>query len=605
KFSPAREIRTLLCLNDTLWIGTEGGLFGYAVAEDTVFPVEGPVLHSIRSIEIDDSGALWVGGDGGMSIRRSSRWVHYTKGEHGSFEKIREIVHGDGKMWIGSFGNGCAYVKDDSLTVFSRRDSLLDDRVLSVVEENPYSIWFGTASGLCRADTLHWESMRYGRRIPVGAVEDIVFDEEGNLFLTVTRQGVVQYSLGRVKVFGPADGLPSREIHAFSLDPTGRVWAAGKSGLSVFEGSGWTPYRLPGVSLGRYRFLSIHHDLEGNCFLGTDEGKVLILSRDSIKEVGLPQGFPDMRVARVHLFEGSLWFLTDRRVYRLESTLVEIESPDSWYVGAMTDLAAVVGGEIWVSTRFGILHFDGGTWEVFDKRQGLPTEHFSAISCDPGGRLWFGSFDRGVLSLSRAGWVHYTEKNGLPDDRIMDLVVDGSGDPWIITFSGKVARFSERSWEEVILPCRGGTETGSAAEEDYILYLDPAIRFLSGRDMGDRERTGSEALCLGLDGRGNCLVGTGDGIYRFTGSEWHVIDPPSVSTCFEPTSVAQTSRGSIWVGTARSGVFIYQRGEWLHIGISTGLSDDHILSICEDTRGRVWIGTRYGGVTRFVSRSVH
>ena len=34
-------------------------------------------------------------------------------------------------------------------------------------------------------------------------------------------------------------------MNALSLDPTGRIWAAGESGISVFDGSEWTlpPFR--------------------------------------------------------------------------------------------------------------------------------------------------------------------------------------------------------------------------------------------------------------------------------------------------------------------------------------------------------------------------
>ncbi|UCF05139.1 MAG: hypothetical protein JSV33_14670 [bacterium] len=596
---PAREIRALLSQDDTLWVGTEGGLFAYNTVEDSVSSVRGPAFVSIRTIMADDTGSLWVGGDGGVSVRRDGRWIHLPSGHRGFFRRVTDIVRGDAVVWIATYGDGCAYIRDDSLTVYTRQDSLLDDRVLTILEQDPHTVWFGTASGLCRSDTLSWESMRYGSRIPIGAVEELALDEEGNLFLAIARKGVVLYNLGRVRLFGVRDGLPSDEIHGFSLDPTGRLWAAGGAGVSSFDGSAWTPYRLPGVNLTQYRFLSIHHDLEGICYLGTDEGTVFVLSRDAVREVAMPQGFPSKHVISVQRFGPALWFLAERSIYRLGEDLTEVTPPLEWCSGTMTDLFVTDDEEMWVATRFGILHFDGRSWNLFDRRQGLPTEHFVALSFDPSGSLWFASFDRGVLEFTGREWIHYTERNGLPQNRIGSLVVDGAGYPWILTADGTLARYSEGRWEEAVLPVPygAGADT-SGAQQDTLLRLDPGIRFLGRLEGSEPEGTRSRGNILGLDMAGNCLLARQDGIFRLTGTGWQIIDPPQRVSGFVPTAIIGTSRGEIWVGTESDGVYVRRRGEWIHVQISQGLTDGHIRTLCEDHSGSLWIGTQYGGVTK-------
>lgn len=596
--SPAQEARSVLSFNDTIWIGTEGGLFAYDAAEDTISAVRGPFFYSIRSVAIDDAGSLWVGGDGGLSIRREGAWWHYHKGHNPFFERVRDVVQGDGRMWIGTYGNGCAYVMNDSITIYTRQDSLLDDRVLSIAEETPMSIWFGTASGLCMTDTLRWASMRYGSRIPVGAVKDIIFDEGGNLFLAVAVQGAVLYSLGRVREYGPRDGLPSREINAFSLDPTGRIWAAGGSGLSIFDGAGWTPYRIPGVTFERYRFLSISHDLEGTSYAGTDEGTVLILSRDSVKTVYIPQGFPDSRVSRIRMHDDALWLLTGRSIFKLGDSMTEVEPPAKWCAGAMTDLCAESEDEIWVTTRFGILHFRRNAWEIFDRRQGLPTEYFNHVSRGSRGHLWFGTFDAGILEFTGSGWIHHTEEHGLPDNRITGLIVDHSGNPWIVTAGGRMSRFRKDEWQEIVLPYRRGVPQAATEETDTLFQLDPAIRFISTGKNESRLRTGDAEAVLGLDGRGRCIIARTDGIYILDHDDWRVIDTPEDVAGAKPTVVLGTSRGEIWLGTDR-GVFVLRAGTWHHITARSGLADDHIFAIAEDGQGRIWLGTQYNGMTMY------
>lgn len=602
-YAPAVEIRTLVSAGDTLWIGTEGGLFAYSLSEDTVSAVPGPVCTSIRAIAFDDNGSLWVGGDCGISRRSEGSWQHVTAERYRFFGRVRDIVQGDERIWVATFGNGCAYIKDDSLTIYTLADSLLDDRVNAVLEEDPYTVWFGTESGLCRSDTLSWKSMRFGSRIPIGAVRDIILDEEGNLFLAVAHQGGVLYNLGRVRRFGPADGLPGRDISCFSLDPTGRVWAAGGSGVSTYDGSGWLPYRPPGVKLAMHRFMSVHHDLEGTTYLGTDSGSVFILSRDRVDEIILPQGFPSKTVAVVRRFEGVLWFLTQSSIYRLDGGMVEVSPPPEWHTGAMNDLYAAADGALWVATRFGILHFNDGSWELYDKRQGLPTEHFVTVYPGASGTLWFASFDRGVLRFTGRKWIHYTERDGLPDNRIISLVVDNSGFPWIVTPGGKVARFSGDGWEEAVLPVRSGSlPDSSAADLDSLMQLDPHIRFLPGLGSAAAGAEAGRSCALGLDARGNCIVARDDGVYRFVPTGWQVVDPPERRSGFQPTSVIGTTRGEIWVGTAGGGVFIRRSGEWIQVNASQGLTGDYIRTLCEDDSGVLWIGTQHGGITTFTRR---
>ena len=66
-------------------------------------------------------------------------------------------------------------------------------------------MFFGTASGLMSADTLGWKSLRYGSRLPIGAVNGTgCSTRKENLFSAIAGQGVAVYSFGRVRTFGTA-----------------------------------------------------------------------------------------------------------------------------------------------------------------------------------------------------------------------------------------------------------------------------------------------------------------------------------------------------------------------------------------------------------------
>jgi ligand-binding sensor domain-containing protein len=591
---PTMRLKSLLTLGDTLLIGTEGGLFGYSFNADSLFRMSGPAFTSINALALGEDDGLWVAGEKGVSIRRDGKWIHFLSGNYSFFERVTGLFPSDDKMWITTFGQGCGYMVSDTLTVLSRADSMLDDRVLCTLEEENRTVWFGTASGLCSADSFRWKNYRYGSKLPIGSVEDMIIDEEGNLFLAIARAGVARYNLGRVTAYEQSDGLPSMDIRAFSIDSDGLVKVAGKSGISTWDGSGWLPLKMPGVNFSSYDILSMVHDVEGRAMIGTAEGRLMIISRDVVREIDIPQVFPLSTVLDVVVDGQSVWFLSDSRILRSDRGFSEITLPDPWYRGSLTSMAIDRAGTVWVTSRFGILHHNGNGWEVFDRRLGLPTGHYTWVENGKDGELWFGTFDSGILRLTDKGWTHYTVSNGLPSGSMKSFSIDGNGVSWILSESGRIAMFDEDAWQEIDLPFRNNNDASGGI--DPLDKTWPGIRLLRGSLLDDLAATGNIGFCSGVDAEGNVLLVRSDGIYRYSSAGWHLIELPPVRDV-RPVSIASTQSGEIWTGTAEDGIFIRRSGSWHHIDASTGLSSDRITSIAVDPAGQVWCSTRGGGVT--------
>ncbi len=595
----AKEVRSLAVADDTLWIGTEGGLFACSTRDNEIAPVSGPRSISVRAIAVDDRGALWIGGDHGIGVRSNGAWTWYPEESAPLLSRVTCIVPGETRLWIGSDGNGCGFVVGDELTVFGAQDSLLDERVLAIAEENSSAVYFGTASGLICADSLGWKSLRYGSRLPIGAVRDALFDEDGNLFLAIAGQGVAVYSFGRMRSFDGAGGAPGAEVNALSLDSTGRVWAAGASGISVFDGSEWTQI-VPGARGSKQRrFLSLRHDVEGVCYAGTDDGTVLGVNGHDVKELAVPQSFPERRVAHIYAGGGSLWLAAGSDVYSVRETLVKNAPPPGLYAGEITDLVAVENGEIWCTTRFGILHYAGRAWEVFDRKSGLATEHFTRVVRDPAGALWFATFDGGLVRRTAGSWNALDREDNLPAGAIVDLALDPRGNPWIVTRTGEVAHRAQGVWARLELPRPESAAVDTARAADALGPLDPAIRFMSDAAHGADSSAPAGGYCLGFDRAGNCLVGSPAGVYRLGTSGWQLLELPGAWRGTRGTAVLGTTGGDVMLGTAGGGVFVWRNGDWSRIAASNGLSDNYIRALCEDRGGAVWIGTQYGGVTKY------
>lgn len=587
RFAPPVPVSALTVAADTLWIGTGGGLFAWSIEGDELFSVDGPVGSFVRSIAVD-RGRLWVGCEHGLSVRSVSGWSHYLPSEAPVFGRVTDIHRGDGKMWIGSWGGGAGFIRDDSLTIYTRADSLLDDRVTCVLEETPDIVWFGTASGMCRADSFSWEGFRYGSGIPIGRVADAIFDEEGSLFIAVDRGGTAMYDFGRVSVFGTVDGLPSDDIRAFSIDGRGAAWAAGRGGVSFFDGSGWVPFSAEGYSFAGKDFRAMHHDLAGRLFLGTADGLVLVVSRGVVREIQLPSSFPASRVSRISPGAGGMLFLADGAILRLGGgRFDEVARPDALYAPAVADFVELNG--LWLATRFGALHYSDGAWEVFDRRHGLPTEHLTAVAAGPGGTLWFGTFDRGVLELGAGGWVHYTVENGLPADEIADIAVDGAGTVWVGTSDGRLARFLGDAWEPI--PA-GGKDAQAASSADTLDRIDPAFRLVGAIPaVADRH-------CRLGTAPGGGLLAVSSAIWRLgSGGAKRILSLPDER--IRATAILETADGAIWLATDGDGLWTTVEGRWHRARAVDGVGDDRLLSLAVDETGTIWIGTAGAGLTAF------
>jgi ligand-binding sensor domain-containing protein len=593
----ARMVNALFSYRDTLWIGTEGGLFAHPVSGDSVFPVNYPVSKSVTAIELDYRGRLWVGGNNGISIRGEKGWIHYTDKSYRFFKNITDIVYGESGMWVSTYGHGAILINDDLVKHYSLQDSLLDNRVLTVFERSPSSILFATASGLCAADSFSWKSLRYGSNIPIGAVSDIAMDEQGRVFLSIPRQGATILDLGRVRVYGPRQGLPSRDIHAFNLGPDGFIWAACRGGISYFDGSGWKRYQLEGYDLTGINFKSIHHDLTGNCFLGTTDGRVFCLSQYGVDEYIIPQSFPSDHVLVVGDNHREVFFITKKKIFKLNDRRVEsVELPQQWYEGSVTDLIETEEGTLWLTTRFGILRRMGGKWEIFDRRQGLPTEYFVAVEADSSGRVWFGTYDSGILVFEGDRWIHHSDERYLPGKHVNDMEVDASGVVWAVV-DGVIAKFSEDSWKEVTI-ASSYFEDSSSPDTTGSEYNEIGIRFLSGGRELEKYSKNIIPPSLGIDYLGNIMIAGSRGVYRLSSGRWQMLMTPVGIGGITPTDVYNSRWGGIFLGTRKKGLLLYRRGRWEKLGRWDGLYDNYILSIVEGKRGNLWIGTNNGGVTR-------
>jgi signal transduction histidine kinase/streptogramin lyase len=438
-----------------LWVGTlDGGLSRWDDERGrfTVFrhdPTRADSLLDDRVFALteDDLNHLWVGTYEGLTRMDPDRGTFQTVlGEAGASQRrqaliITSLTPGPpGRIWVGTHGGGLASLDTGTGQLQywrhepHRRDSLSEDKVISLLSDREGALWIGTwGGGLNRLSPVSQRLDGPGNAgFPAPEVKDrdvttILHDRRGGFWIG-TRTGYLvrlDPETGRNEILlkGGDEGV-SRTMVALEEDRRGRVWV-GTSGslLRLDPASGETrEWRHdpddPG-SLGPGYVAAILEDRSAGLWVGTGEG-------------GLQRIDAEGRVLQ-----------------RFKNDPKDSSSLSDDYVTALLEDAR---GSLWVGTRSGGLNeLDPATGRarrfvpVTGDSSSLGHRYVTSLLEDALGRLWVGTGGGGLNRIDRAAdgtvrFLRITEQQGLIDDDVTGVLEDDDGSLWVSTRRG-LSRF--------------------------------------------------------------------------------------------------------------------------------------------------------------------
>jgi PAS domain S-box-containing protein len=104
----------------------------------------------------------------------------------------------------------------------------------------------------------------------------------------------------------------------------------------------------------------------------------------------------------------------------------------------------------------------------------------------------------------------------------------------------------------------------------------------------------SSALALAQAPDGHLYVGTQDGLARFDGNAWAVLDQAAGMPCEEVMSLAAAPDGVVWAGTAGCGLVRIERGTYAHVSVRPGPRANRVSALERTPDGTLWVGTDHG-----------
>jgi diguanylate cyclase (GGDEF)-like protein len=277
-----------------LWVGTAGA--GLVVlppeAGDLARPdpsrarayglAEGLPNLFVRSILAASDGAIWVGTNGGLAVRRAgeTRFTSYPGWPPAARTVIGLLERRDGSIWAATAGGGVLEIRGDQTRVWGREQGLPADNTLALFESDRGDLWIGTQLGLARLRDGVIETFGRSIGLPEQAFFAILDGGDGAYWLS-SNGGVLRLDrslvdgqrpasaapaqradgsaaiadvadvadvagaadLGAnagIRRFGRADGMPSRQCNGGSQPAAfrahdGRLWFATTSGLATVD----------------------------------------------------------------------------------------------------------------------------------------------------------------------------------------------------------------------------------------------------------------------------------------------------------------------------------------------------------------------------------
>jgi len=525
------------------------------------------------------------------------------------------------------------------LRTLTTRDGLPGARLRSVSVTSD-AIWLGGVEGLVRLD----HHLRPTLARPERRVRRVV-EWDGHTWIASYGEGLFRdgepVDTGRSHARRRLTDLVVRRVR-----DTEELWVA-------TAGAGVLRLAPDGRLLGR---LVRHHglpddlvwDLEPSAdalFVATARGIArvegdTVVRRAAVTRAGLR--VPDVR--HVHVAGDTLYAATyGGGLHRFDGARFRVLGP--------RDLRAhrVVSGAsgVLVAHAEGLARLDGRHLRPL-LEDSLPSADVTALA-RAFGRLFVGTFDRGLASLDARGrvrsYANEAERWHL-DGRINDLEVTGRGDGqrlWIATDRGLYWHDGRRfvRVEDPHAPGRVHVTSMHVRGDDLWVTSSRLLSHFDGerwRSFGGDERFPVMQLhAVTTDADGTVWVGSLHGLFRldthtgryerFTVSSGDLpVDWVTALSRIDGRVVAGTYHGGLawergdgfsaermeagwvnphamqtlddrlWVGTLERGLLVGRRGDWTHLGVEDGLPSADVTDILRDG-DHVWVATR-GGLAR-------
>ncbi|MBR9999218.1 MAG: hypothetical protein KFF73_09615, partial [Cyclobacteriaceae bacterium] len=408
--------------NNTIWVGSNNsGL--YYIRNNKVFRDLHPYVAdaSIMDITSDDRGRVYIATyKNGLIVIDNNVYEQYRM-EHGLYSNDLNtlLITHDHVLYAGTT-LGLNMLKDDKIT----GDQYFDNIEINKMLEDGYgSVWVATEIGLGRLNNLYhtYEFFQTHDGLPTRQISDLIFDHEGNLWLSTKKGGILRLKHSNFINYTETDGLALNQVNIIE-EKEPRIFYVGSDDGAINI-----------IANGQISELKITTDLDQTgirdiCFVDDDEiwigsySGILIKKGRNEKLLTRKNGLPAHDIRRI----------------RKDSQ-----------------------GNIWVATRSaGLLKFRNDSLiSIYDKGNGLGGNYVLCIREDLEQNIWAGTYGGGLSKIDKQGRVETFSINDDPSGILFfNITIDQDNVKWLATNVG-IFRYDGQKFREILLSSTSQNDT--------------------------------------------------------------------------------------------------------------------------------------------------
>ena len=468
--------------NGNIWVGTDAGVYIYYPEKEAFEEFDCQSLEktrierSVSMIAGDKQGRVWIAVEAqGMFCydTRQKLLRNYPLSEISSNIKCFTFDSG-GTLWLGFYGDGLYYSKDNLATVHpygSPEDGKREFEggvITKIVQGNYNCLYIGSVKE--GVSELNLTSGQVRNLLAIDESGESIFCRDllpysDNELWIGTESGIYIYNLRTAQFIHlraslyDSYSLSDNAIYALYKDREEGLWIG-----SYFGGVDYYPRQY--TYFAKYYPKNIANSLHGKRvreFCRADDGTLWIGTEDG----GLNHFNP--KTKEFHFFEPSagftnihglcmdgshLWVGTfskglrviDTRTGVVLRTYTEGHTPHSLNDNSIFSICRTSAGEIYLGTLFGLLRYNR-TQDNFDRIPELNGKFVYDIKEDSYGNLWLATYANGAYcyDVSVRRWKNYVfdaeDEKSLPYDKVLSIFEDSYRQIWLTTQGGGFCLF--------------------------------------------------------------------------------------------------------------------------------------------------------------------
>jgi signal transduction histidine kinase/ligand-binding sensor domain-containing protein len=489
-----------------------------------------------------EDGYLWIGSTRGLFRFDGVKFEEYKPQpgvELPSHSIYSLMATPDGGLWIAFDPTGLGFLRNGSLTVFTRPEELPDSPIHSFARDHDGRIWAGTETGLVLREGTRWIPIGHDWNFAPEVVRALFVDREGTLWVATMK--IIAFLRRGSKTFELA-GSVGRGVTTLAQAKDGRVWFA-----DYGRGEGRPSPR--GISSQLVQPVPI---AGGNS--------------DAEDPAAVADGLEQLLFDR----EGALW------ITRLDSGIVRIRYPerlgnrtlgphdhewesfgekDGFSEGFAYTLLEDREGNVWVGCSKGLVRFRRNKVVPVRLPQGRRT---FVLLAGKGGEIWIGTVDKNPLLHIRGENLRVEKAGGMTSS----VFRDSKGDAW---WGSDTGIWLQRGTKFKYFPIP------KSARPPQLLY-----EIFPSKDDG------------GL------WVKIGDsGTVHFMQGEWNLSDRPKGVPIEGPSASYSDPTGRVWLGFDAGQVYVLDGEKVVFYSQNDGL-DVGRIKVIRGLGQHIWVGGELG-----------